>query len=61
MRYLAAEGEKQHLAEQSPLKEQLKYIFDRLMEGAVVNQIRESYNVAGGSDQRLLRAQSEPL
>jgi hypothetical protein len=44
-RYLAAEAEKQHLAEQSPLKEQLKYILDRLMSGAAMNQIRESYNV----------------
>jgi hypothetical protein len=44
-RYLAAEAEKQHLAEQSPLKEQLKYILDRLMSGAAMNQIRESYSV----------------
>jgi peptidyl-prolyl cis-trans isomerase C len=45
MRYLAAEAEKQHLAEQSPLKEQLKYILDRLMEGAAINQLREAYSV----------------
>src|ERR1700733_10486919 len=45
MRYLAAEAEKQHLAEQSPLKEQLKYILDRLMEGAEINQLREAYIV----------------
>ncbi len=45
MRYLTAEAEKQHLQDQSPLKEQLAYLHDRIIAGAVVNQIRESYNV----------------
>jgi parvulin-like peptidyl-prolyl isomerase len=44
-RYLAAEGEKLHLAEQSPLKEQLQFLRERILMGAAMNQIRESYNV----------------
>ena len=43
--YLASEAEKQHLADQSPLKEQLASVRARILTGAVVNQIRESYNV----------------
>lgn len=43
--YLAGEAEKQHLPEQSPLKEQLAYFRSRILLGAMVNQIRESYNV----------------
>jgi len=44
-RYLAAEADKQHLADQSPLKEQLAYIQNRILANAMVNQIRESYRV----------------
>src|SRR5580692_4047662 len=44
-RYLAAEAEKQHLADQSPLKEQLEYVRNTLLAGAIVNQMRDSYNV----------------
>jgi hypothetical protein len=44
-RYLASEGEKAHLADESPLKEQLQMIRDRMVGNAMVNQIRESYNV----------------
>jgi hypothetical protein len=45
-RYLASEAEKQHLADQSPLKDQLAYVRSRILSGAVVNQIRESFNVS---------------
>jgi parvulin-like peptidyl-prolyl isomerase len=44
-RYLSAEAEKQHLAEQSPLKEQLEYINSRFLAGAMFNRIREEYSV----------------
>jgi hypothetical protein len=44
-RYLAAEAEKQHLADQSPVKEQLEYVRNTMLAGAVLNQIRDSYNV----------------
>lgn len=44
-RYLSAEAEKLHLAEQSPLKEQLAYLRDRFIANAMVNQIREMYSV----------------
>jgi hypothetical protein len=44
-RYLAAEAEKRHLADQSPLKEELAYINARFLAGAMVNQLRESYSV----------------
>jgi hypothetical protein len=44
-RYLAAEGEKAHLADENPLKEQLQMIRDRMIGNAMVNQLRETYNV----------------
>jgi peptidyl-prolyl cis-trans isomerase C len=44
-RYLAGEAEKAHLAEQSPMKEQLAYIFEAFLANAVVQQLRESYIV----------------
>jgi len=44
-RYLAAEAEKQHLADQSPLKEQLEYLRTNALAGAMVNLMRDSYNV----------------
>jgi peptidyl-prolyl cis-trans isomerase C len=44
-RYLNAEAEKQHLADQSPLKEQLAYFHDRFVASAMMNQIRENYIV----------------
>jgi parvulin-like peptidyl-prolyl isomerase len=46
MRYLKAEGDKMHIAEQSPLKEQLEYMRDYITAGAVVNQLRETYIVS---------------
>jgi peptidyl-prolyl cis-trans isomerase C len=45
MKYLAAEAEKAKLAEESPLKEELKYMMDRVIANAMVNRIREVYNV----------------
>jgi hypothetical protein len=45
MRYLAAQAADRHLADQSPLKEELEYINARFLAGAMVNQMRESYNV----------------
>jgi hypothetical protein len=45
LRYLAAEGEKVHVADQSPWKEQLKIMHDRIIFTAMVNRIREEYNV----------------
>jgi parvulin-like peptidyl-prolyl isomerase len=45
MRYLAAEGEKSHVAEQSPLKEQLEYLRNKVIASTVLNQIRETYSV----------------
>lgn len=45
MKYLASEADKEHLPDQSPLKEQLEYLRDKVLAGAVVNQIRESYSV----------------
>ncbi len=44
-RFLAAEGEKAHLADESPLKEQLQMLRERLLGNAWVNQFRETYNV----------------
>jgi PPIC-type PPIASE domain len=45
MRYLADEGNKVHLAEESPLKEQLQNLKDRLVGQTMLNRIRETYNV----------------
>lgn len=45
MHYLDAEAEKLHLAEQSPLKEQLQIIRERIIFNAMVNYYRDSYNV----------------
>ena len=45
MRYLASDAEKEHLAEQSPLKEQLAFINNRFLASAAVNHMRESYSV----------------
>jgi hypothetical protein len=44
-RYLAGEADKLHLAEESPLKEQLAYLRDRFVAAAMVNQIRDMYSV----------------
>lgn len=45
LRYLAAEGEKIHIADQSPWKEQIQILRDRIVFTAMVNRIREEYNV----------------
>jgi hypothetical protein len=45
MRYLASVADKEHLAEQSPLKEQLAFINNRFLAGAAMNHLRESYSV----------------
>jgi hypothetical protein len=46
MRYLAAEGEKIHIADISPWKEQLKIYHDSIIETAMINRIREDYSVS---------------
>jgi hypothetical protein len=43
--YLAQEGEKAHLADQSPLKEQLETMRKQALTQAMLNRIRETYNV----------------
>ena len=45
LRYLAAEGEKVHIADLSPWKEQLQIMHDRIIFTAMVNRIREEYSV----------------
>lgn len=45
MRYLASEAEKNHLPDESPLKEELEYLRQRVIANAMINRIRESYNV----------------
>jgi hypothetical protein len=44
-RYFAEEGEKAHLADESPLKEELQIIRDRLVGLSLVNRIRDAYSV----------------
>ena len=48
LKYLAAEGEKRKLAEQSPLKEQLELARANAVAGYMVNQERDTFPV--GSD-----------
>lgn len=45
LRYLAGEAEKAKLAEQSPWKEQLQIMHDRILFTGMVNRMREEYNV----------------
>jgi peptidyl-prolyl cis-trans isomerase C len=45
MRYFVAEAEKAHLAEQSPWKEQLEDLRNRINVNAEINRVRETYNV----------------
>ena len=45
LRYLAAEAEKAHIADESPLKEQLKWAHDQIVSQAMLNRIREIYSV----------------
>ena len=45
LRYLAGEGKKLNLADESPLKEQLQYVVDGAIASAMLNRIRESYAV----------------
>jgi peptidyl-prolyl cis-trans isomerase C len=45
MRFLAAEGEKINIADQSPYKEQLEAFRSRVILSAMVNRIRETYVV----------------
>jgi parvulin-like peptidyl-prolyl isomerase len=46
LKYLAAEGDKAKLAEQSPLKEQLEMLYANAVAGAVINQERDGYKVS---------------
>jgi parvulin-like peptidyl-prolyl isomerase len=43
--YLAEEAKKVHLADQSPLKEQLQFVQDRFLSQVMLNRKRETYNV----------------
>jgi hypothetical protein len=45
LRYLSTEAEKIHLADQSPWKEQLKIMHDRILFTGMINHIREDYSV----------------
>ncbi len=45
MKFLAAEADKAHLAEESPLKEELQYMRNQIVANAMVNRYREVYNV----------------
>src|SRR5258708_10174794 len=46
LRFLAAEGEKQKLAEQSPLKEQLDQMRASAVASAMVNRERDGYSIS---------------
>jgi hypothetical protein len=45
LRYLTSEADKAHLADQSPLKEQLEYLREKVLASTFLNQTRESYNI----------------
>lgn len=45
MRYLSEQGEKAHILDQSPWKEQFQILRDRFVFSAMINQMRETYNV----------------
>jgi hypothetical protein len=45
MRYLAEQGEKAHILDQSPWKEQFQILRNRFVFSAMINQMRETYNV----------------
>lgn len=45
MRHFATEGEKAHVADQSPLKEQLEYMRNKVLAQVMLNQMRETYRV----------------
>lgn len=45
MRYLASEGDKAKLAEESPLKEQLQFMRENAVAGAMVNHQANSFSV----------------
>jgi peptidyl-prolyl cis-trans isomerase C len=47
MKYLAAEGEKEKLADKSPLKEQLELMRDNVLAEAMVNQQRDGFGPTG--------------
>src|SRR5258708_19951126 len=47
MRYLASEGERLKLAEQSPLKEQLNLLRENIVAQAMVNRERDGFEVTG--------------
>ena len=46
LKYLASEGEKLHLADKSPLKEQLETMRANAVAGAMVNEQRDGFNVS---------------
>jgi peptidyl-prolyl cis-trans isomerase C len=46
IKYLSAEGDKENLAEQSPLKEQLEMMRANVIAGAMVNRERDGYKVS---------------
>ncbi len=45
MRYLSEQGEKAHILDQSPWKEQFQILRDRFVFSAMINQMRETYAV----------------
>jgi hypothetical protein len=45
-RYFLAEAEKAHIADESPLKEQLQLTHDRILGSAMFNRVRENYSVS---------------
>jgi len=45
MRYLSEQGEKAHILDQSPWKEQFQILRDRFVFSAMINQMRETYSV----------------
>jgi hypothetical protein len=45
MRYLSEQGDKAHILEESPWKEQFQILRDRFVFSAMINRIRETYTV----------------
>jgi parvulin-like peptidyl-prolyl isomerase len=58
MKYLAAEGDKLKLAEQSPLKEEIELQRMNMVAGAMVNLQRETSTVAPGAAEAYYQANS---
>lgn len=59
MRYLASEGDKLKLAEQSPLKEEIEFQRMNIVAGAMLNRQRETSTIAPGAVEAYYKANSE--